>query len=282
VAEYDHVNARLLYYTPDQINSTRVVTDAVGNAVYSATYDPYGNVRTETGSINPMLKFSGKERDAESQLDYFGARYYDRKQYRFISVDPKFILQLAQVDTQRWNLYSYCGNRPVSYIDPNGAYPFAIHFSFTYALARAIGMPSDIAKTIAGSDAFIDLNPSTTSFLKSAMLSTIQNAFNGISEKWHFPSDNRIEECLSIADTTYSPVEFGKALHTIQDAFSHDGYSAPLGHGLIPVDDPKNNPIAAADMGAMTLDLLSAFNQRWIELATNISVGLSIAFIGMF
>jgi hypothetical protein len=36
-AEYDHVAARFLYYTPDQINSTRVVTDQSRNVVYPAT-----------------------------------------------------------------------------------------------------------------------------------------------------------------------------------------------------------------------------------------------------
>ncbi len=37
IAEYDHVGARLLYYTPDQINSTRVVTGQSRNVVYPAT-----------------------------------------------------------------------------------------------------------------------------------------------------------------------------------------------------------------------------------------------------
>ena len=87
IAEYDHVGARFLCYTPDQINTTRVITDQGGNVVYSAVYDPYGGIQQSSPSntYDPQLKFSGKERDAESQLDYFAARYYDRSQYRFIS-----------------------------------------------------------------------------------------------------------------------------------------------------------------------------------------------------
>jgi RHS repeat-associated protein len=89
VAEYDHVGQLLLYYTPDQINSTRVVTDSTGTVVYSAAHDPYGGIQqTWLSNYDPQLKFSGKERDVESQLDYFGARYYDRNIYRFISPDP--------------------------------------------------------------------------------------------------------------------------------------------------------------------------------------------------
>jgi RHS repeat-associated protein len=120
IAEYDHVGARFLYYTPDQINSTRVVTDQSGNVVYSATYAPYGEIRTEQGTVDPLAKFSGKERDSESQLDYFGARYYDRNIYRFISVDPKIDFADSVHDSQRLNLYPYCGNKPIVFVDPDG------------------------------------------------------------------------------------------------------------------------------------------------------------------
>ncbi len=102
IAEYDHVGARFLYYTPDQINSTRVVTDSVGTVVYAATYDPYGKVRIEEGPIDPLPKFSGKECDAESGLDYFGARYCDHSLYWFISVDPLIPIGASLHDPQRW------------------------------------------------------------------------------------------------------------------------------------------------------------------------------------
>jgi hypothetical protein len=45
IAEYDHVGSRYLFYTPDQINSTRVVTDNTGTVVYSAAHDPYGGIQ---------------------------------------------------------------------------------------------------------------------------------------------------------------------------------------------------------------------------------------------
>jgi RHS repeat-associated protein len=71
-------------------------------------------------TFDPTPKFSGKERDEESQLDYFGARYYDREQYRFISVDPVISRFWASYDLRRWNLYAYCGDNPVVYVDLNG------------------------------------------------------------------------------------------------------------------------------------------------------------------
>ena len=121
IAEYDHVGSRFLYYTPDQINSTRIVTDSAGTVVYSAAHDPYGGLQqTWVSTYDPLQKFSGKERDTESQLDYFGARYYDKNQYRFISVDPMVDENLSRIDNRRWNLYAYCVNSPITYIDLNG------------------------------------------------------------------------------------------------------------------------------------------------------------------
>jgi RHS repeat-associated protein len=66
------------------------------------------------------LKFSGKERESKSEMDYFGARYYDHLRYRFISVDPVINKKEALVNPQLWNLYSYCKNNPVFYLDPDG------------------------------------------------------------------------------------------------------------------------------------------------------------------
>ena len=64
-------------------------------------------------------KFTSKERDIETGLDYFGARYYASMQGRFTSVDP----ENAGVDVrnpQTWNGYSYAIGNPVKYQDPDG------------------------------------------------------------------------------------------------------------------------------------------------------------------
>lgn len=127
VAEFRSQGGQYYYYTSDQINSTRIVTNNSGTVVYSAAYDPYGGIqKTWTSTYTPTLKFSGKERDGESNLDYFGARYYDKSQYRFISVDPITARTAALFDTQLWNLYSYCRNSPVTFFDPEGKQPICI------------------------------------------------------------------------------------------------------------------------------------------------------------
>jgi RHS repeat-associated protein len=76
--------------------------------------------KTWVNTYDPDLKFSGKEREGYSGLDYFGARYYDHKNYRFNSVDPIINREEALVNPQLWNLYAYCRNNPITYFDPDG------------------------------------------------------------------------------------------------------------------------------------------------------------------
>jgi RHS repeat-associated protein len=121
VAEYRQDIQNFYYYASDQINSTRIVTDSAGTVVYSAAHNPYGGIqKTWVNSYDPSLKFSGKQHDEESELDYFGARYYDRSLYRFLSVDPIIPALAALKDPQRWNLYGYCRGDPINYLDPDG------------------------------------------------------------------------------------------------------------------------------------------------------------------
>jgi RHS repeat-associated protein len=64
-------------------------------------------------------KFTLKERDSETVLDYFLARYYSSNQGRFTSVDPHNAG--CNLDRpERWNGYAYAANNPFRYIDPNG------------------------------------------------------------------------------------------------------------------------------------------------------------------
>jgi RHS repeat-associated protein len=62
---------------------------------------------------------TGKERDAETGLDYFGARYLSSAQGRFTSADTPLIDQ-NPTDPQSWNLYAYARNNPLKYVDPSG------------------------------------------------------------------------------------------------------------------------------------------------------------------
>jgi RHS repeat-associated protein len=288
IAEYDHVGARFLYYTPDQINTTRVITDQGGSVVYSVVHDPYGGIQ-QTGTNNtydPQLKFSGKERDAESGLDYFGARYYDKNQYRFISVDPAVTRRFVQLEPQKWNFYAYCLGNPICFLDPTGRWGSSAHYGQTYSIAIFVNMPKGLADDISQACMNVDLDLATTAGdLNNPRTwpATTKNALNGTMEKWHFPDDKMLDEHFRICQTTLNPKEFGKHLHAIQDIYSHKGYGAPFGHGLdSSVDDPNKHPAAYEMMCWMTLELMTDFYDRLmaaaVAAATQAAICIAISF----
>jgi RHS repeat-associated protein len=71
---------------------------------------------------NVRQKFTSKERDNETGLDYFGARYFASLQGRFTSPDP-LMASAHVVNPQTWNRYTYALNNPLSYVDPDGMKP---------------------------------------------------------------------------------------------------------------------------------------------------------------
>ena len=65
-------------------------------------------------------RFTGKERDAETGLDWYEARYYGSALGRFTSTDPIISGPHKLKDPQNWNLYTYARNNPLRYTDPSG------------------------------------------------------------------------------------------------------------------------------------------------------------------
>ncbi len=115
------------YLSTDHLGSTRLVVDQNGNFVARHDFLPFGEEVTvgrngQWGAGNDTIsqKFTAKERDTESGLDYFGARYYGSSLGRFISPDPSGLLAQHPEDPQSWNLYVYARNNPLIYLDPNG------------------------------------------------------------------------------------------------------------------------------------------------------------------
>ena len=84
-------------------------------------YYPYGGVEQDyCGTVGQHYKFTGKERDSESNLDNFGARYYASFMSRFMTPDDGSDQDVS--DPQSWNLYAYVRNNPLSNTDPTGSY----------------------------------------------------------------------------------------------------------------------------------------------------------------
>ncbi|MBU7012618.1 MAG: hypothetical protein HXS46_18200 [Theionarchaea archaeon] len=102
------------YYHTDHLGSIRLKTDESGAVVTDAAYTPFGETLTEQ---EERFLFAGKEKDASTDLYYFGARYYDPRIGRFLTRD---IAMGNHENPQSLNRYSYCRNNPLVYVDPDG------------------------------------------------------------------------------------------------------------------------------------------------------------------
>ena len=98
------------------------ICDQAGNIVASYHYDAWGVTTlsdapaTIAYSINPF-RYRGYYFDVETGLYYLNSRYYDPVTGRFLNAD-KYVG--ANGDINSYNLYAYCSNNPVMYIDPSG------------------------------------------------------------------------------------------------------------------------------------------------------------------
>ena len=148
------------YYHSDHLGSAHLITDYKGDEYERVEYTPYGEYRIEKSHAAGIMKslfftsfaeqnsvsnrkvasFTGKERDEETGLYYYGARYLDPKTSRWLSADPALgeYIPMAPVDdeakkhnrnlpgmggiynTVNMHLYHYAGNNPIKYVDPDG------------------------------------------------------------------------------------------------------------------------------------------------------------------
>ena len=119
------------YYLDDHLGTTQMELSSGGWPVWQGQFMPFGGELPD-GSTAMHYKFTGKERDAESGLDYFGARYYASSMGRWMSPDwsakaePVPYSKLG--DPQTLNLYGYLTNNPLSRTDPDGHGPLLDKF----------------------------------------------------------------------------------------------------------------------------------------------------------
>ena len=126
---------RIRYYHQDHLGSSAIITDSSGSVVEETAFFPFGVPREETDfrQLHNPYQFTQKERDSESSLNYFEARYLVAGLSRFIRADPKYVnpdaLAAAELNSllfspQRFNLYAYCSDNPLRYTDPTGLGPW--------------------------------------------------------------------------------------------------------------------------------------------------------------
>ncbi|RMG06911.1 MAG: hypothetical protein D6735_03480 [Acidobacteria bacterium] len=141
VAEYSTIvanstDAKVAYLTNDHLGSSRILTDANGSVISRRDFHPFGEeigtLAVAPGSPQPRTaalgyqsdsvrqKFTGYERDNETDLDYAQARMYSYSHGRFTTTDPLYFQLVMVIDPQRFNLYTHTRDNPLRWIDPNG------------------------------------------------------------------------------------------------------------------------------------------------------------------
>ena len=87
------------------------------------------------------VKFTGKKRDSETDLDYFGARYLTSAQGRWMSADPT--LSSADIDNpQSWSRYTYVNDNPLRHVDPDGRQTVDLSDANIQKLLQALRAPA--------------------------------------------------------------------------------------------------------------------------------------------
>jgi RHS repeat-associated protein len=113
--------AGMVWSLADRLGSIDTLTDKDGVVVDKRSFDSFGRVLSQ---MNPSVSFrygyTARERDLESGLSYYRARYYDPNVGRFISVDP---MGFGAGDT---NLYRYVSNNSTNATDPSGELPWFV------------------------------------------------------------------------------------------------------------------------------------------------------------
>ena len=149
--------------------------------------------------------------------------------------------------------YTYVGNRPTIEIDPLGLYGKSVHIGWTDNLARWLGYPSCAIQQITSANQGIDDNPDTSPWA-------------GVEARrlWHFPTPERVRYLIDKAYGSCKYDDLGKALHALQDSFSHAGFGPVMGHllyGEAP-DIIQNDPGKTQRMLNSTENVLKAFMDK--------------------
>mgnify|MGYP003808240923 CR=1 FL=1 len=232
MVRYVSGNGNRFYSYADALGSIRLLSDSAGNIKESYTYDPYGRPRvmraggadgnwlTEDTAVyasshpllygNPYL-FTGRRWDSTTELYYYRMRDYTPDAGRFMQPDPA-----GYIDGM--NLYAYCGNNPIHWIDPWGLWFIEAH---RRPGRYGRGGPNDKFDY-----ARLDLDfPATDSY------------------------GNRVRHFRPIADAyndaraaarRHDARAFEYYMHEVQDYYSHYavGYRARYGHWTHKTDDP--------------------------------------------
>ena len=120
-------SSRKYFYIRDFMSNILGLVDDSGNIVVKYKYDAYGNRISITdtsgcdlGNINPF-RYKGYYYDDDVEMYYCKSRFYVPSWHRWLNSDSISYLEPKNITSL--NLFTYCNNNPVMYVDENGKFP---------------------------------------------------------------------------------------------------------------------------------------------------------------
>ena len=101
------------FYHQDGLGTVTDLTDSVGATAKSYSYDAYGTIVDQTGTLDQPYTYTGRELDNETGLYHYRARSYEPRLGLFLQKDPIGV-------EEGKNLYVYVRGNPVNKVDPQG------------------------------------------------------------------------------------------------------------------------------------------------------------------
>ena len=242
----------LTYLHGDHLGSASLATDASGTKITDSDtrYTPHGVTRPGlAGTGLPTdRRFTGQREETSLGFYDYGARPYAPALGRFLQADT---LVPEPANPQSLNRYSYTLGNPLRYTDPSGHYHSDVHYDCTQRwVYRAVleqaylyGLPStvaqdlatDLAQTVAAADEDVDCKVcADASYVKSGVL--------------HWLTHQEATALTAAAVETGNPIEFGRALHGLQD------YGAHFGQGYVLEAGAKGQSLYARRLATDDLD----------------------------
>jgi len=107
----------IFHFITDQLGSVVAMTDSTGTLLSQSRYLPFGQVRTDVGSITQTdIGYTGQRDNSYINLMDYHSRWYDDSLGRFIQPDSI----IPDGNPQSLNRFSYVGNNPINFTDPSG------------------------------------------------------------------------------------------------------------------------------------------------------------------
>ncbi|GBD99841.1 tRNA nuclease WapA precursor [bacterium BMS3Abin07] len=248
MSQVSFASEKILFYHTDPAGTPIAMSDESGVIVWEADYKPFGEDWNVPVYPENNRTFVGKEKDKETGLHYFGARYYSAEIGRFLAVDP-----VGPVDPmtgkvngdflanpQQLNMYAYSLNNPYRYLDPNGAWAADVHSGIgnrkgygTYTWAKQVGFSESEAKSIAIGNNATDIGPGTT-WLPFGAGGDQSRHFDNLKiigdsrDSW---AEWELQKAVAFAKKGNMKAalgHLGKGLHSLQDKYAHRGWDTGL------------------------------------------------------